>query len=135
MNPTFHYSYRLSGRRVMTVFALGVSAVMLAFAVRYQAPWYFYAPVVLAAAMLVWLIIHNPQSGADLSADAFHFFHNGKEQTVRLADIAHMTVSRWTEGPDTVALYLKSGDVIHVPSLCADSKLAPALRDAGVVEV
>ncbi len=126
------YTYRLSGRRPMTIFALGVSAAMLAAAIHYGASWYFYAPVGLGTAMLIWAIIRNPQSGAELNADALRFFHNGKEETVRLADIARMTASTSSDGPDTVALHLKSGKVVHVPSLCADSKLAPALRDLGV---
>jgi hypothetical protein len=133
LNPI--YTYRLSGRRVMMVVALGVCAVMLAFAAYEGAPWYFYAPVGLAGAMALWAIIANPQSGSELNAQSLSFFYQGKTQTIPIADITAMKVTRWSDGPDTVALHLRSGETIHVPSLCADSKLAIALRDLGVDEV
>ena len=129
------YTYHLSGRRAGTIFALGVSAVMVAVGVSYGAPWYFIAPVVLAGAMALWAIIANPQSGLVLNAEMLYFFHRSTKKTVRITDIASIKVSQWSDGPDTVAITLKSGGIVHVPSLCADSKLAAVLRNLGVVEV
>jgi hypothetical protein len=129
------YSYRLSGRRAGTIFALGVSAVMLAFGAHHAAPWYFLVPVGLAAAMALWAIITNPQTGSTLTAETLHFFNRGAEEKVYIADVASMKVEKWSDGPDTVTLTLTSSRVICVPSLCADSKLAGALRVLGVSEV
>lgn len=107
---------------------------MLAFAIAYGAPWYFMAPVGIASAIAIWAIVSNPHSGADLDKEQLIFFSQGTQTTVLTADIANMKVSRWSDGPDTVALTLTSGHVVHVPGLCADSNLAPALRSLGIVE-
>jgi hypothetical protein len=134
VNHSVLYTYRLAGRRVMTLFALLVGAAMLGTAAHYGAPWYFFAPVGIAVAMLIWLVVRNPQSGCDLNARSLFFFYQGKTETIPLADVASMKVTNWTDGPDTVALHLKSGKVVRVPSLCADSKLVPALRELGVID-
>ncbi len=135
MSGTPLYTYHLSGRRLATGFALGVTLVLLATASYYGAPWFFYAPVGFAAVMLVWAIIRNPKSGVVVSAEALRFFHASNAEHVLIADIASMTVHRWSDGPDTVMLLLKSGRTVHIPSLCADSQLAPILRMLGVAEV
>ncbi len=135
MNVAPLYSYRLSGRRAGTIFALGVSAVMLAFGAHHAAPWYFLVPVGLAAAMALWAIIINPHTGSTLTAETLHFFKRGSEETLRIADIASMKVVKSSDGPDTLTLTLASGRNISVSSLCADSKLAVALRALGVSEV
>jgi hypothetical protein len=135
MTATPLYTYHMSGRRAVTVFALGVGAAMLGIGVGYNAPWYFFAPVGLAVAMLVWAIVYNPQSGCVLSADRLFFHNRGKEETLYFADTASITVRSWSDGPDEVSFHLKSGRVVHVPSLCADSKLAAALRDLAIVEI
>lgn len=134
MNDTPLYTYHLSGRRPITILVLCLSVAMIGFAVHHAAPWYFLVPVGLSGAMTLWAIIANPQSGSVLNGETLCFFHRSTQETVRINDIFSMKVSRWSDGPDTVALTLKSGGVVHVPSLCADSKLAVALRDLGVVE-
>jgi hypothetical protein len=108
---------------------------MIGFAVHHAAPWYFLVPVGSSGAMTLWVIIANPQSGSVLNGETLYFFHQRKKETLRIADIFSMKVSRWSDGPDTVALILKSGDTVHMPRLCADSKLAVALRDLRVVEI
>jgi hypothetical protein len=139
MKDAAHYAYHLSGRRMATILMLVVSAVMLAFVSRYvarnEAPWYFIVPVGLSAAMGLWAIIANPQAGSRLDADSLHFYNGAAQETIRIKDVASMKVTNWTDGPDSVTLTLKSGAVIDVPSLCADSTLAVALRDLGVAEV
>jgi hypothetical protein len=135
MKDAILYSYLLSGRRPAMIFVLGVSVMMLAFAAHYEAPWYFLVPVGLSAAMALWAIIANPQTGLTLNADTLHFFNRGTQETVHIKDVASMKVTKWSDGPDTVALTLTSGRIVHVPSMCADSKLAVALRELGVAEV
>jgi hypothetical protein len=134
MNGTPLYTYHLSGRRPGTIFALCVSMLMLGVGVQYGAPWYFLAPVGLAGLMMVWAILSNPKTGSVLTTEKLHFFNRGTEETVLVSDITSMSVRSWTDGPDTVTLRLKSGGTLAVPSLCADSKLAPALRALGVGE-
>jgi hypothetical protein len=126
------YAYNLSGRRPATAFVLGVSVMMLALVTRCQAPWYVLMPVGLSAAMALWAIIANPQTESTLTAGTLHFYNRGRSETVNIKDVTHMKVTKWTDGPDNVALTLKSGEIIHVPSLCADSRLAVALRTLGV---
>jgi hypothetical protein len=129
------YIYHLSGRRRGTIFALGVGMAMLALGISHAAPWYFLAPVALSLAMALWLIIANPQSGSVLNTETLYFFYRNKKETLRIADIASMKVTDWSDGPDTVAITLKSGDIVHVPSMCADSKLAVALRGLKIAEI
>jgi hypothetical protein len=135
MNVVPLYTYHLSGRRSGMVFALVFSVAMMAFAARYAAPWYFLIPVGLAAAMALWAIIANPQTGSILTAETLHLFNRSSKDVVHIADIASMKVTNWSDGPDTVTLTLRSGRVVYVPSLCADSKLAIALRGLGVSDV
>jgi hypothetical protein len=135
MKDAILYSYLLSGRRPAMIFVLGVSVMMLAFAAHYEAPWYFLVPVGLSAAMALWAIITNPQTGLTLNADTLHFFNRGTQETVQIRDVASMKVTKWSDGPDTVALTLTSGRIVYVPSMCADSKLAVALRELGIDEV
>jgi hypothetical protein len=135
MKDAILYSYRLSGRRLSMVFVLILSVMMLTFAALYDAPWYFLVPVGLAAAMALLAIIFNPQTGSTLNAETLDFFNRGTQETVQIRDVASMKVTKWSDGPDTVALTLTSGRIVHVPSMCADSKLAVALRELGIYEV
>jgi hypothetical protein len=82
----------------------------------------------------LWAILANPKTGSVLTREKLHFFNRGTKETVLVSDIASMSVRRWTDGPDTVTLHLKSGRAHAVSSLCADSRLAPALRALGVGE-
>jgi hypothetical protein len=134
MNDALIYTYHLSGRRLATIFALGVSLLIWAFAAHYAAPWYFQAPVGLSAAIALWSIIANPQTGSSLTAETLYFYNNSDTETVHVSDIASMKITHWSDGPDTITLTLISGRVIQVPSMCADSKLAVMLRELGVSE-
>jgi hypothetical protein len=108
---------------------------MLAVATKFGARWYFLMPVGLMMILSLWAIMANPQTGSDLTAQRLSFFFRGKLETILVADIAHMLLTSWTDGAVTVTLYLKSGRVVPVPSMCANSKLAIALRDLGVSEL
>jgi hypothetical protein len=134
MNNATLYSYQLSGRRLAMYFVLYFSVAMMVFVTRYSHTWYFQIPVALSAAMALWAIIANPQTGSTLSAQTLYFFNRGTQETVHIKDVISMKVTNWTDGPNTVALTLKSGIKVYVPSMCADSKLAVALRELGVAE-
>ncbi len=131
--PTL-YSYHLSGRRAGTIFVVILFMLMAVFGVSYGAPWYFLAPLALGGGMAIWAIIANPQTGSTLTAQHLSLFNRGEHETIDIADISHMEIRRWTDGPDTVILTLTSGRIVQVSSMCADSKLAVALRDLGVRE-
>jgi hypothetical protein len=135
MSGAMLYSYQLSGRRPAMIFVLGLSLIMAAFAAHYKAEWYFFVPVGLSIAMALWAILANPKTGSTLTAQTLHYFHRNTKETIYIKDIATMKVTNWSDGPDTVALTLKSGKRVNIPSLCADSKLAHALRDLGIKEV
>jgi hypothetical protein len=113
---------------------LGISLALLGFVAYREAPWYLFIPVGLSMAMALWAIIADPQAGSRLNTDTLHFYNRATQETIRIKDVASMKVSNWTDGPDTVALTLKSGDLVNVPGICADSELAVALRDLGVPE-
>ncbi len=117
------------------LFVLCFSVAMIAFVARYSDTWYFQIPVVLSAAVALWAIIANPQTGSTLTTQKLSFYNRSKPEDVLIKDIASMKVTNWTDGPDTVALTMKSRVVVHVPSMCADSKLAVALRELGISEV
>jgi hypothetical protein len=128
------YSYRLSGRRPMTIFAFVVSVAMMGFAAHYAAPWYFLVPVGLSAVMALLAIIANPQTGSTLSSKTLQLLNRGKTETIHIKDIVRMRVTHWHDGRDSVSLTLKSGGFIYVSALCADNGLVIALRELGVNE-
>ena len=134
MNEAPLYSYRTSGRRPGTIAAFCLFALILGFGITYGAPWYFLMPVGLFGLLIVWAIVANPQTGLVLTRYELQFFNRSTKQAVAVDDIAGMTVGQWSDGPDTVTLHLKSGQMVQVPSLCADSKLAPALRVLGITD-
>ncbi len=105
---------------------------MIGLGLLYSAPWQFFVPATMVVAMMAWAVARNPLSGTDLDVETLQFFHNGTRTTVRLTEINYLTVHRNTDEPDTVRLVIKSGKIIHVPSLCADSQLASALQRLGI---
>jgi hypothetical protein len=129
------YIYELSGRRPAMIFVLAVSILLLAIAASYSAPWYFLLPVFLSATTALWTIIENPKTGATLTAETLHFYYRRTQEIVSIKDIVSMTITKWSDGPDTVTLNLKSRRVVHIPSLCADSQLAVALQHLGITEI
>jgi hypothetical protein len=135
MSGTTYYTYQLSGRRPAMILVLGLSLIMGIFAAQYKAEWYFFLPVGLSFAMALWAIITNPKTGSVVTAQTLHYFYRNTKETIYIKDIATMKVTNWSDGPDTVALTMKSGKRVDVPSLCADSKLARALKELGIKEV
>jgi hypothetical protein len=129
------YVYELSGRRSAMIFVLIVSMLLLAIAAGYSASWHFLLPVCLSGAMALWAIIENPKKGSILTAETLHFFNHGTQEIVSIKDIVRMKVTKQSDGPDTVTQTLKSGRVVHIPSLCADSQLAIALQHLGITEI
>lgn len=99
------------------------------------APWFWFLPIGFALAGAVWLLAANPQSGCVLTKDALHFYALDMRRTVALSDIAAMDVQRWSEGPDSVTLILRSGERIAVPSTCGGSALVAALDRAGIARI
>jgi hypothetical protein len=126
------YSYHLSGRRPSTAFVLVFFILFLFACVHLQVNWYLYVPCGAGALMAMWAIVANPQTGSWLSPESFYFYNGKTKSEIALADIAFMKVQNWTDGPDSVTFVLKDNKKVLVPSLCADSKLAPALRGLGV---
>jgi hypothetical protein len=115
-------------------FVFVLSLVMMAVVSGHPVPWHFYVPVVLAGSMALWAIVANPQTGATLTPQVLQIMNRSHQESLNVADIVSIKVTTWTDGPDTVQLTLTSGRKFQVPSLCADSKLATALRDLGVRE-
>lgn len=126
------YSYHLSGRRAVVICALIASIIMLTIGFYFGAPWYFLMAPAAAIIMTLLAIISNHQAGSILTADALHFYNRGTSKKVLICEIATMSVTRWSDGPDTIALTLKSGHTVHVPAISADSKLAVALQKLGI---
>jgi hypothetical protein len=129
------YTYELIGRRPAMIFVLIVSVLLMIIAASYSAPWYFLLPIFLSGAMAFWAVIANPKTGSTLTTEALHFFNRGTPEIVQINDIVSMKITSFSDGPDTITLNLVSGRVVHVPSICADSKLAVSLRSLGITEV
>jgi hypothetical protein len=129
------YSFRQSGRQAITFIGLAVFILLMSIGLSYNAPWYFVFPLGLSGTMLIWAIVVNPKSESDLSPEILSFFHRNMAENIRIADVKDMRVNRWSDGPDNVTLNMRSGKVVHIPSLCADSKLVIALKEIGIQEI
>jgi hypothetical protein len=96
------------------------------------APWYWWLPVGGAFIAIGCVLIANQKSGATLTRSSLHFHHGKTSRTVPLAEIAKVECHSWTEGPDDIALVLRSGAKVDIPSQCRDRGFVEALARAGV---
>jgi hypothetical protein len=128
----YHYSER--SRRPI-VFVIGaISLVMVMIAYHYNAEWYFFIPLGLSLAMSLWSIIVDRLSGMDLAGTSITMFAGNWKNTIDIADIAAVKITRWTDGAPTVVLKLKNGKSETVPGYCLGSskEFSDALAERGV---
>lgn len=130
LEPTF--AHREQGRRPLSWAVLSAALAMGSLGVWGGAPWFWFLPIGGALAGALWLLVANPQSACALTADTLRFSACGVDRTVALGDVASMEVQHWSEGPDSVALILKSGERIAIPVTCGGTALVAALERAGI---
>ncbi len=112
------YYHRAAGRRMATLIALAAATCFLVFAALYNAPWWFYPPVLLAFAPAAWAVLSNPQSGMRLNAQQLTFFSGSWSRSVGVTEVASISITDWSEGPPTATINLKDGSGFDVPLMC-----------------
>ncbi len=122
------YTYSENSRRPITLFALALSFAMVLFGFAYGAPWYFLAPVGLAAVMSGAMVLRNRKSGLSLTGSTFYMYAGHWAEHIAVTDITEMRVTRWSDGAPSAALLFTSGKEISIPGYCLGS--AKALEDA-----
>jgi hypothetical protein len=129
-----NYTYSESSRRPITYLALGVSLAMLALGYGYGAPWFFLAPVAFVVVMSAAMIIINRQSGMELIGSEVRFYSGNWAETIAVADIIDMQVTRWSDGAPSATLSLKTGKKFSIPGYCVGSvkALEAALAARGI---
>jgi hypothetical protein len=128
------YTYSENSRRPVTFVAFALSVAMGMFGVTYFAPWYFLAPVALAATMSGVMIVNNRKSGMELTGSALRLYAGNWVEHVAVSDIMVMDVTRWSDGAPSAALSLTSGKKIPIPGYCVGSvkSLEDALAARGI---
>ncbi len=128
------YQYSEQSRRPMTIAALIVAAIMIATGVAYDAPWYFMAPVLLAGAMLTYMIAVNRKSGMELKDAKLRVYAGSWEESVSVSDVVTMKITRWMEGAPTIVLMLLNNKTLDIPGYCCGSAkdLSEAMASHGV---
>jgi hypothetical protein len=128
------YEFEEKSRRPATILALMLFIAMTAIALYMKADWYFFIPVVIGGAMLVWMVIVNRVSGSRLNQQRLHLYIGTWQKTISVSEMAGLKVTRWSEGAPTLTLKLKTGKSELISSNCVgDSKtFCAALEQLGV---
>lgn len=133
MAHTVLYTHSQSGRRPLTAFAAVFIAGMTGFGLWKDAPWYAMVPIWFAVIGISWILIVNRQSGVQLTHEGLRFHHGKLDRAVPLSEIAHIERHIWSDGPDDIALILKNGERLPIPSDCINSRnFVEALGKAGM---
>jgi hypothetical protein len=128
------YQYEEKSRRPATILALMLFIAMTMIALYAKADWYFFIPIVIGGAMLVWMVIVNRTSGARLNEQRLYLYIGTWQKTINVSDMASLKVTRWSDGAPTLTLKLKTGKSELVSSNCVgDSKtFCAALEQLGI---
>jgi uncharacterized protein (DUF58 family) len=128
------YTYSEQSRRPATLLVLALSVAMLTVGWTHAAPWYFLAPVLLAFAMLLWMVIVNRKSGMSLTGDHMHLFAGEWHEVVPTAQIRSVKVVNWSDGAPTITLSIEGAPALSVPGYCFGSAndLVRALESRGI---
>ncbi|WP_066483667.1 MULTISPECIES: hypothetical protein [unclassified Sphingomonas] len=109
------FRFRRNGRSPLAGIALVASLGAIALTAATRAPWFLYLPMVAAAAEALRMLIVNPVTGIDIDAAGLALIDRRSRQTIRLATIDHVALTRWTDGVD-VTLVLRDARRIAVSS-------------------
>jgi hypothetical protein len=129
------HAHHQSGRRPLTLAMLAFAVGMVALGLAYGAPWYWMAIVGLPTLALLFMVWTNTQSGSLITAENLLFFHGKTDRTLRIADIVGVHIHRWSDGPDAIALLMKSGERIDIPADARGKGFVDAPKQAGVAEL
>lgn len=112
------YEFELRGRRPASWLFGAVGAFFLALVAFEPPPLLIWVPLGLFLVMTAWLLIRNPVTGMRLSVEGWEFRGARFDRTVPLAAIDHVSIREWSDGPDTVRIHLRTGEVLEPPSVC-----------------
>jgi hypothetical protein len=132
MQETPIYAHSLAGRRPATIFALIVTILMIVFAFAYKAPSYFFIPLVISLVIALSALIANPQTGVRLTAQTLHFYNGRHKPDVAVADIRSAKIESDMDGGPHADLVLANGEKAHIPAMCVNRDLGPALESLGI---
>lgn len=111
------FSYRLPGRRPMTLFASAFATALLGLAAYHSAPWYIWVIWLAAAGALYYLVLWNPMYGLDLTATSITLSPDLRPVTFALGDIDTVIL---TDGSDSDSAAIKLRDGSHHQVFCGD---------------
>jgi hypothetical protein len=126
------YAHNLAGRRPIMALVLLVAAVMIALGMQHDAPWFFLAPAVLAVLMALWAVISNPQTGIKLTKTTLHYYNRDHKRDIAVAHIRSVKIDSDIDGGPSADLVLASGEKVHIPAMCMNRDLGPALESLGI---
>jgi hypothetical protein len=131
------YEYRLPGRRPIVWFTLAAVLFLLAVAWQNNAPWWAWAILLPAVAVITYMLALNPVSGIRLTQDSLTLSAWRKPQDISLGDIEAVVVTGLSDST-SVEIHLKSGE--KIPTFSGDMPPASDLvaelsaRDVPVVQ-
>lgn len=107
------YSYRLQGRR-LAVWSAAIGVAMLCMLALYDtAPWFIWTIWLPCAAILLFLLVKNPDSGVHLREDRLILSAWQKPRELRLRDIERIVFVRWADSTD-MEVQLRDGTRVRV---------------------
>jgi hypothetical protein len=112
------------------VFGVGVLFMVGGFA--YDAPAYFFAPVMLSLSMTIWAIIANPQTGTTLTKDTLQVYNRHHKRDIAVCEILSVKIDNDMDGGTHADLLIASGEKIGISAMCMNIDLGPALEALGV---
>jgi hypothetical protein len=134
MIATDEFTHRQTGRRPATIAAslATVGMILLSFAL--NASQWFFVPLVVTFALLLWSIVKNPTYGLTVNSEELRWFTPTSEHRVPLRTIEKVRIETCTEGPDLVFLELFGGTHTEVPAFCVPPRgvLPKLLAERGV---
>lgn len=109
-----------------------VAGVVIAAGWQHGAPWFVLAPAVLAALMALWAVLSNPQTGMTLSRRTLRYYNRRHKRDIAVAHIRSVKIDSDLDGGPSADLVLANGEKVHIPSMCMNSDLCPALESLGI---
>jgi hypothetical protein len=128
------YRHEEQTRRPVMFLAAAAALGFAGLAGFHGAPWYVYAPVLLALLLSGWGIAFNRRSGVAVSKDEIELYSGSWRRSLQTVSVKNYRVNLWSEGPDCLYLMLADGEKFLIPTTCAGptAALREALESVGI---
>ncbi len=129
------YEYRNEGKTLVSLFLLVVAIAAVVVGANSGAPIYCYTPIGFALLFGAWWFMNNPNHGCRLTQETLELWSNKETTTLSLADVDHVSIKEWTDGPDDLSLNLKDGSKIELSYLNfgSSAEFRIALEKVGLI--